>query len=290
VYATTVLLRSELEFIRAAMEAPLEQRVLIQVRNAPPREVYFQALSLQYKAERLCNQSMMPILGTPVSLSTGPRDDLKPADILLVVNQAYDYIRCVMWDLQITDESAGIPPRDSAKTRADVIRSVMQASRQVNRLLERALGPGEVLPIVELANAYTTTLLDKFAPVWRSSVPSEPRYIKGRRPVDVYQELVSCYQSIQRMAGGSGLVVLDFDPELSTEVERGDLFDLAALVLSELRYFGTFAGVDIRLKFEPERGKVQSDVYQQAQLLIANLQHLEKLVDAFPGWRTLTRE
>ena len=66
-----------------------------------------------------------------------------------------------------------------------------------------------------------------------------------------------------------------------------DVFDLASLVLSEIRYFSTLVGVDVKFAlFIPEE-KLPSDVYQSVGQLEARLAVLETLVDDYPNWHSM---
>ena len=57
VYQSTMVIRGELERIREALDKPSDSRAEIDVRNALPREVFFQAMTLWVKADRLCKET-----------------------------------------------------------------------------------------------------------------------------------------------------------------------------------------------------------------------------------------
>ena len=283
VFAATMMLRQDLELLRQELNAPLEERDLVKVSNAAPREVYFQAITLRLKSERLCSQQLENTVGLPTSVSITPDRELRPSDVLEVVLQAQGQIRCAtaFFGLAATREA---PARDSTKTPTDVFQSIVQANRQINLLLKEQFSPNEVIAAVRLANTYTTAVLDDLAPVWRaSSTPASP-FVEGKRPVDVYQALYGCNQIIERIAQQSGLEILRFEPELRPDIVPSDVFNLATLIVSQLRYFSTFTSVEVSHRFRSEPDRTPSHVHQEAETLRSNLQVLAKLVNAFPEW------
>jgi hypothetical protein len=81
--------RQELGAIRFVIGRPTNQQPEIAVHGAAPPEVYFQALTLYRKAERLCfehtrTHGTMPVL---------PSGDIRPSDVYQVVDAALERIR-----------------------------------------------------------------------------------------------------------------------------------------------------------------------------------------------------
>ena len=290
VFAVVAQLRNELEMIRIAMDAPRETRPEIAVRNAQPREVYFQAVTLVLKGSRLCNQSFMTDLGPPAEGDIEAPTDVVPRHVWNQVQRALRQVRCAKTNLELT-ESTGSVPVDPTKTPTDVFKSIVQANRQMNLLLRTQVAPGDVFALVYLSNQSTASILDELIPVWRMRAPELPAYEEDKIPADVYQRLVTCYDIIEQIAQVSDLEVLRLDAELEVDpaIVPGDVFDMAALVHSEIRYFTE--QLDMNLKFAlfvPEK-KDPSDVYQLAGQLEAQLRLLWRLVAQFPTWHRLER-
>lgn len=283
VFAAVAQLRDDLEMVRAAMDAPREGRALIEVSNTARREVYFQALTLKYRAERLCSERLRSDDIVLVPLIVDPDKVLLAGEVLDLVVKASSQIRCAKWDMEIYEEAEPYEP-DASKTLNDVHESLAQANRQLNLLLEEQVRPGDVFTVVQLANSYTTALLDDLAPVWRGSAPTLPPYVEGKRPVDVYQQLAASYKLIEEIAERSGFDVLHFKPELTPGILPSDVFDLAALLVAELRYFSFFTDTTVEFQDRPDAEKVSSDVFQQAVLLDRNLRQLLRLAQVFPNW------
>ena len=286
VFAAVVELRNELELVRVAMQAPRETRTEIAVHGAQPREVYFQAVALVLKSSRLCTQSFMPDFGPPAVAEINPPRDLAPKHVWNQVQRAIGQIRCVKDNLQLADRAE--PAIDDVrKTPNDVFKAIVQANRQMNLLLSIQFAPREVFALAHLANEHTAALLDELAPIWRVDAPALPDYVENKRPADVYERLIRCYTLIEQIARESGLMVLKIDETANPDLVPSDVFDMASLVLSEIRYFTTLVGMDIKFAlFIPEQ-KVPSDVYQSVGQLETRLRVLARLVDIYPSWHTL---
>ena len=175
VYAAVVQLRNELELFRVAIDAPLESRPEIGVRDAQPREVYFQAVALVLKASRLCTQSFMTDFGPPPVAEIDPPRNLAPEHVWNQVQRAIGQIHCAKGNHQITAQ-AQPGAVDTSKTPTDVFKGIVQANRQLNLLLSTKFAPREVFALAHLANEHTAALLGRLIPVWRVDAPPLPAY------------------------------------------------------------------------------------------------------------------
>ena len=290
VFAVVAELRNELEMIRIAMGAPRMSRPEIAVRNAQPREVYFQAVTLVLKGSRLCNQSFMTDLGPPAEGDIEAPRDVVPRHVWNQVQRALRQMHCVKTNLELT-ESTGPVPVDPTKTPTDVFKAIVQANRQMNLLLRTQLAPRDVFALVYLSNQSTELLLDELMPVWRTRAVELPAYEEDKIPAEVYQRLVTCYDIIEQIAQVSDLQVLRLDAELEVDpaIVPGDVFDMAALVHSELRYFTTQLDMNLKLALFVPEDKDPSDVYQLTGQLESRLRLLWRLVAQFPTWHRLER-
>ncbi len=138
--------------------------------------------------------------------------------------------------------------------------------------------------MVTLSNEYLAETMDALSPAWRQNEPALPAYAPGKEPLDVYRRLTRALALARIIAVRSGLRLLDFKPDVEREIVPSDVFDLATLVFSEVRYFAARAGVKKRYKIRPKEDKVPSDVYQQALRLELLLEELEALVVRDPDW------
>src|SRR5262245_63748362 len=85
-FARAQLIAAEVELIRAEMGRPQDRRPAPSVKGASPREVYFQALSLFRKADRLCYE----ITGDQLASipHAPPISSIEPGDVLGVLDAA----------------------------------------------------------------------------------------------------------------------------------------------------------------------------------------------------------
>lgn len=283
VFQNTLIIRGELERIRIALEKPREQRPEIKIRNAQPREVFFQAITLWVKTERLCREARGAGASSLARIQVAPPADVTPAEVWTLTLNAIGRISCVKRVLDL-DGDVATPPRDDTKTPTDVFRSVVQANRQLNLLLEHPFNPSDVFGIVTLTNDYLTETMDKLSPEWRADVPEMPARADGKMPIDVYRQLTRCLGVVQRIAAISDLEMLEFEADFDQDIVPSDVFDIASLVLSEVRYFASEVGVKKRYAFREFGKKVPSDVYQLALWQEALLETFEALAKRDPEW------
>ncbi len=279
VHARVMLLQQDLELVRYEMGKPRRLEGGGQIAGVAPREVYFQALTLFRKANRLSFEHTREI----VDDLPRPDGEIKPADVLAVVNNALGRIRRVQDKLGINHAVAPEAP-DPSKTPDDVILAILQASQQLNLLLDQPFSPAEVYQQLTLAIGYTARLRAQFP---GDRIPETPVFESGKRPSDVYRKLLDCFAIVRRIAGESNLSML------SLEVHEGnlasaipsDVYDVATLLVSELTYLWEQLD-DVpppREAYYPGR-RFPSHVYQRALLLERQLLEIEPLAGSRPGW------
>lgn len=280
VYALVAQVRAELEQTRFVMGRPENLQAEINVQGAAPREVYYQALSMFRKAERLCFEQTREHVEEPGL----PKGELRPADVFRVVLATLNCVQRVNQAIGV-EQQAPRPAADPNKTPTSVFRATVQASRQLNLLLERRFAPSDVFQEVTLGVGYAASLLETLPDA--TTLPDAPPLQVGKRPQDVYRLLHTCFQRVRRVAQQSGLSVLELQlDDAQVAVARpSDVYDIASLVVSELAYLHS------RLEHaEPPREvyyvgrKFPSHVYQRAGVLDRQLETLEEQVAAHPDW------
>lgn len=284
-YQIVADMRNEIELIRKHKQVQIDERDSISVKHVYPREVYFQALTLRQKSGRLCHEAVQNLMAPPANVQFSIPQNIEPKDVYEILNDAWNQIRCAKAGFDIShNASPHVKADESSKSLTDVFKSIVQANRQMNLLLEQPIEPGDVFSVVQLSNAYVIDILNKLAPVWSLTAPTLPEYEVGKLPIDVYKLMLKNFRIIQNIANESGIDILDLGDEIQTPVAATDVFDLGSLILSELRYFAIQIGVDrtYRLKSYPD--KVPSDVYQQAQIVEAHLEILQGLAKQYPTW------
>ena len=281
VLARVALLREEVDTIRFEMGKPKDSRTRRVATHAAPHEVYFQAITLYLKANRLAleltgSTGMHPRGVSPLKM--------RPFHVWKIVDAAYERILTVKRELGIANS---IPerPQDPSTTPTDVGRAIVSANRQINLLLERRFSPSDVFQQVTAASRYAETLLARFPGA--KTRPDPPPFERGKAPKDVLFRLADCYKRLETVAYRSGLEVLHLDTSAleEWEVQPGDVYDMATLLVSDLSYIHAQAkgAKSPRMVSYPGR-KFPSHVYQQAGVLCDQLTALGELAEANPDW------
>jgi len=279
VYARMSRVRSSIELIRFVMGKQKIDGAVFTVTGAAPREVYFQAITMFRKANRLSFEQTREVASTPEP----PAGDRDPGSVLAIVNAALERINHVKDRLEITTVPA-TPQPDSSKTPTDVFRTIVQANRQLNLLLDRRFTPSDVFQQVTLAVGYAARLRARFP---GDRISKAPKLVVGKQPQDVYRRLIECFSLIREIAAGSGLDVLELwttDDDIQN-VTPSDVYDIASLLVSELAHIHSQldSAKSPRQVYYPGR-KFPSDVYQRAGILQAQLLELRELVAPHTDW------
>ncbi|MDH3582605.1 MAG: hypothetical protein OER86_00125 [Phycisphaerae bacterium] len=271
---------NELKLIRTEMGRPGASRPLISVSGAAPREVYYQALTLFAKADRLALELTRERGQRPKP----PEGKLTPVHVYAAVKAALDQVQRCKKELGIREQAAS-PARDATKTPTDVFRAIIEANRQLNALLDRRFAPADVYQQVTVAISYTANLLATFPGATR--IPEAPVMERGKEPADVHRRLVGCFERVRRIAARSGVTVLKLgtNTDGQARVAPADVYDIATLLVSELAHLHArrATGKEPIEPYYPGR-KFPSHVYQRAGILEAQLIDLEKQVEAAPDW------
>ena len=166
-------------------------------------------------------------------------------------------------------------PRDPRLTPPDVYRSIINAQRQLNILLDRQLTPTDVYQEVTTAIEHTSRLLLFFPDA--ETLPATPHFEHGKVPTDIYYKLIQCYGILQKIAEHSSIDILKLE-ESNISTDRIDMLQLndnhyiATLIVSELSYLGQLMGNEpvilTDFTYFMER-KFPSHVYQRAGILEA---------------------
>ncbi len=279
VYARMTRVHGGIELIRFVMGKPKIAGAEIAVTGVAPREVYFQAITMFRKANRLSFEQTRVVAPTPEL----PAGDIDPGDVLAVVNAALERISHVKARLEITTEPA-TRRTVSPKTPTEVFRSIVQANRQLNLLLDKRFAASDVFQQITLAVGYAARLRARFP---GDRIPEAPELEAGKRPWEVYRRLLECFSLIRDITAGSGLDILELQTsdDHTENVTPSDVYDIASLLVSELAYIHSWldGAKPPRQVYYPGR-KFPSDVYQRAGILGAQLRELRGLVADHPDW------
>ncbi|MFQ5703615.1 MAG: hypothetical protein ACE5HT_06305 [Gemmatimonadales bacterium] len=286
VLARVELLRDELEMIRFEMGEPRARPADLDVSDASPRDVMFQAFTLYLKAKQL----RFELTGAQEQevLLDQPRE-VRPFHTWKVVELAYSRTLRVKQTLGI-QKRARERVQDSTTTPTDVFRAISAANLQFDLLLKQQLSAADVFRQVTQARHYAARLLGQFP---GAEVRPRPRAFEhGRRPVDVYNRLVDCYVHLRNIARNSGIETLNLrvskldarvdDP---LQVAPSAVYNLAVLLVSELAYLHQALNFkDVPVPSLDLGFKLPADVYWQAGNLLDQLTDLDAHVDANRTW------
>src|SRR5688572_25237762 len=141
-FARAQQLLAEIRSIQKEMGRSEDTRPVPEVTNAQPRECYFAALAVWHKTERLASE-----LGARPSTRTTPPApsprDAKPGHVLQLIDGALDQIAEIKQRLNLVETSRE-PAIEPTRTPSDVLVSLLHATRDLSRTLERPFTPSDV--------------------------------------------------------------------------------------------------------------------------------------------------
>ncbi len=280
VFVRVAQARARIERIRFEMGRPRLRKPVLHVANAAPREVYFQALTLFRKANRLSFELTRERADVPPT----PAAELSPADVLHVIDQAIAQLQHVEEALEISGEVEPLA-RDPSRTPTDVFQSIVHSNGQMNLLLDRRFSPSDVFQQITLAISYASILLAEFPESTR--IPPAPELERGKQPADVYRRLLGCYEQLGRIAANSNVSMLEVtvSEEGIVDASPSDVYDIASLLVAALAHFHSRlsnAGAP-RAAYYPGQ-KTPSQVFQRSGILEAQLAQLATSSEAHPAW------
>jgi len=288
VLARVELVRSELELIRFEMGQPQARPFELAATGVAPRQTLYQALTLFRNA----NQLYLEVTGDPGSeLAMDSPDDIRPLHVWKIVDAAYSRLADVKHRLGIA-EQVREERQDTSTTPTEVFRSITVANKQLQILIRNRITTNDVFQQVALATEYAARVLQRFPGA--KPVPDAPAFERGKRPVDVYNLLVSCYARMFGIVTKSGLGALKLEaatPEHGildpAQIRPSEVYDVATLLVSELAYIHSqLENADPPVQIQFPGLKLPSHVYQKARVLLLQLSELEERVAAHPNWHT----
>ena len=273
-YQAVVQLAANVDLVREVMGRPELTTDPWIVVNAQPRHVVYQAMTLHRKANWLSSElvgavraGLLPVLGDEIDLGT----------VLSVVQGAALQIDVVRGELGMT-YAAEVPELEPATTLGDVLREIVQVSRQLNFLLDRQFKLEDVYRRLELSATYVAGALTD-----EESMPEYgdlPPFETGKTSADVYRRVLECLELATVIGEKRDVPVLRLN--LRRELRRrdispADVYDLATTLLSEIAHLTLVleaedvAGPPI----ETPKHVFPSHAYQLAGMLQDELARLE---------------
>jgi len=280
VYQVIKNLEADVELIRLEMGVPSIHKTDIEVSDVQPREVYFQAMTLVEKTNRLLFEQMRE--RSEISLDIPL--DIVPEQVLQLANKALSNVLSVKTHLNIIESLD--PGTDSTQiTPTDVFKLIVKVNRTLNTLLLRRFEPADVYQRVTYGISISYEIL--LASNNQEALGSESDYVRRKTPQDVYRKLLKLYDIVSEIFESLGRHCLTIDQSESqrNDVTPSDVYDLASLLVAELSYLHS----EIANTKQPKKSyypgiKLPSHVYQRAGRLESQLNILRSYSLNHPNW------
>jgi len=280
VFHMALQLEADVNLVRLEIGVSELSKVDIAVANAQPREVYFQAITLLEKSNRLLFEHLRERTEIPLA----PSDDIAPEHVLLLVNKAFVNLSKVKRFLNIT-ESVNKTPITETKTPTDVFKLIVSINRSLNTLLMRDFEPADVYQNltagISLSHEILVTLQSQ------NPLGSDVAFVRRKTPTDVYRKLLQLYSIVEDICARSSRQCLTIDPVESQRVDvtPSDVHDLASLLVAGLSYLHsqTNEAGSPKSTYYPGK-KLPSHVFQRAGRLESQLEMLRDYVVINPDW------
>ncbi|MGL1863237.1 MAG: hypothetical protein OCC46_12000 [Pseudodesulfovibrio sp.] len=269
VYQLVSVLSEEIEHLRWVMGRPVNRQAKPVVRNVSSHEVYFQALTLFEKINRLSSELVHDeSLGIPMHPLA-----VTSKDVFVVVKATLNHVRSISRKLQITF-TAQSPPLEMSRTPTDVFQAIVQANRQLNLMLNKQYSPSDVFRQVTVAAGYAHQIDTSFSTV--EPPPKSPVMVPGKQPLDVFKKLLEAYALTRQVSEKMNLQTVEVITWSADEdIQPSDVFDIASLLVAELTAIhAQFPDAQPPHKVQTFRDKFPSHVYQRVGLLEILLQEI----------------
>lgn len=282
VYLQVLQVETEIDLIRLEMGVAKVDKSEIAVAGVQPREVYFQALTLFEKTNRLLFEQLRENEEPPNRLSTA----IAPEDVLNIVNRTLELLLRVKRSFGIEETVAVVPPKKT-QTPTDVFQLIIRLNRTLNTLLQRRFASPDVYQQLTYGVGLVSTILATVKSANR--LGDEPALMRRKKPADVYRKLISIYTIIQQtmMLSSEQCMVIKIaeDERDRNDVTSGDVYDLTSLLVFELSYLHSLApgALAARESYYPG-DKLPSHVFQRAGRLESQMKALLGYVTTHPGW------
>ncbi len=222
---------NEVDLIRIEMGKPEQELLQIKISNAQPREVFFQALTLYKKADRMCFDHTRNTGPIPPKMKEGK---ILPGDVYEVLERAMIRVRCVSnyWGIA---KSANAPIANPYHTPSNVYMKILEVNRELNFLLDVPFSPSTVFRRVLETIQLVENFLQNLYPNIKLAEP--PEFVPRMRPRDVYLQNRRSLALLQKISQLTGIQILDFEfKEEIIRISPGDVYDLVSLLFSEIKF------------------------------------------------------
>lgn len=245
----------------------------IRVKDVSPREVYFQAATLYTKTSRL----MFEFTNKEGENVEQMKIDAHPADVMRLLHLAEKNLAVVVKKLNI-QPSNFIEVSDEEKTPTQVFQTIVELNRRANNLLDFRFSPSNAHQKITEAIAVAAAILESKNEA--KSVFYPDTLEKNVRPKDVYIKMAIMYDAMSSIMKklGKKCLVLDKYEKNRSNVLPSDVYDLAVMFVSQLRYMHSLMPEAKQIKNSYYPGKViPADVYQRLSILEKQMLEMKRV-------------
>jgi hypothetical protein len=197
------------------------------IRDATPRQVFFQAQTLFRK----CNTLAQEIAGiSRQAAAQAPAEEIRTADVQAVVKAAREQLGYVNAALVINDQLE-VPVLNRRSTNGDVLRDIVQAGYFLNELtIRQADWPSIYDRILQMVTYVGGALPED------ERFPALPAFECCKMPEDVYQRLLGQMEASRPLAESVELFFMRIESRRRPPngASKGTVFDLTTTMLSDL--------------------------------------------------------
>jgi hypothetical protein len=281
VFQHALIVEAEINLIRLEMGVTADEiKPDFSISDAQPREVYFQALTLFDKSNRLLFERVRQRDEPPARIDA----NITAQDVFDLVDGSLQLVLRVKQSLNIA-ETANVAALAESKTATDVYKLIVRLNRMLNRLLDQRFTPAEVYQQLTYGVGLTSAILATISTPDR--LGTEPVLVRRKTPIDVYRKLISIYMTLHETLALSGEKSLIIEPAEAEQenIDPGDVYDMASLLVAELSYLHS-----LRPNILPARDsyypgdKLPSHAYQRAGRLESQINALKRHVTSNPAW------
>lgn len=275
------VLAQEVELVRLEMGRPLADELPLEVEGAAPRDLYYQALTLLHKSDRLAQEWTQDTSSLPPPVKT----EIEQQHVYHVMDAALKRMAVVKERLGISE--VPVKPRERhGLDHSEAFEIMHHTNRQLNLLLDQQYSPRNVYHQLTICIDLAARLLKRFPE--STPIPAAPGFVRRKQPADVYERLLVCYERLHTISVRSKQQMLLITPAADTDahlITPSDVYDLATLLRAQLEFLDQVANArpSERAVYIPGR-KVPSDVFQRSGILHQQLRQLESFSETYPMW------
>jgi hypothetical protein len=259
------------------MGKPKEKQVIFMIKNAQPREVYFQAINLQRKVATLRYKLTSRL---PQEQEITP-DNILPTDVWDRINSSLSLLRDAKQEMKLSPIETVAKPV-SGKTPTDVYMAIVKANRQLDVLMTAPLTPSNVYMEVTRSLDYVLALQAGFT---AKRIGPFPEFVSNKTPSDVYALMNEIYDMVTAIIKMSGENTLDLEVKENVLVEPKDVYTLLLMIEAQLQFLYSRSNSE-QILYDPVYPGVKfpSHVFQRGLLLKRHIGYLQQSVKENPNW------